>query len=196
MKLLRNALALVGGLTALLAFASVLGTPIPIPVDSAVSAVGNDYQFVVAFGVAAGVVVLAILGQRTVDGVTQSTPPEPERVTSGPAPGAEYDRYAKSGLGLKERLFGDGGEQVREELRETAVKTTMRAEDCDRETATERVETGSWTDDQEAAAFVGESVSSGIGARIGGALRGETGFQRGIQRTADAIDQKAEEVRR
>ncbi|WP_158056002.1 DUF7269 family protein [Halorussus halophilus] len=196
MKFVRYALGLVGSAVALLAFASVLGTPIPLPVDAAVSAVGNDYQFVVAFGIAAGVVVLGVLGQRTVEGVSQSTPPAPERVTSGPAPGAEYDQYAESGLSIRERLFGDGGEEVRAELRETAVKTTMRTEDCDRETAIERVESGSWTDDETAAAFVGGSVSTGVGARIGGALRGESGFQRGIRRTADAIDRKAEEVRR
>ncbi|MFC4552002.1 MULTISPECIES: DUF7269 family protein [Halorussus] len=197
MKSLRYLFGLAGGLAVGLALGALLGMPVPLPVDPLVSLVGNDYLFVVVFAAVAAVVTLAVVGLRAVSEVSQSAPPDPEEVTSGPRPGAEFDRYVDDGLTIRERLFGDDADEMRDRLRETAVKTTMRADDCDRETARRRVEAGEWTDDRAAASFlVSESPSLGLAGDVRAALRGESGFQRGARRTATAIAEKATEVRR
>ena len=206
MKALRRAFGLVGGVALALAVASLLGASVPLPVEAVVAAIGNDYMFVAGFAAVAAVVVVAVLGLRAVSGVTQSRPPDPERVVSAPRPGEAFDRYVEDGLPLHQRLFADDGERVRDRLRETAVETTMRAEDCDRDTARELVETGEWTDDSEAAAFVADGSASssafetgatpsaiGLAGRVSAAFRGESAFQRGARRTASAITEKAGE---
>ncbi|WP_121822905.1 DUF7269 family protein [Halostella salina] len=79
----------------------------------------------------------------------------PEEATATPYPGSSLDRAA-GGPGLAPGLYGDDRRAVRERLRETAVRTTMAAEGCSREAARVAVESGRWTDDRVAAAFLGD----------------------------------------
>jgi hypothetical protein len=160
-----------------------------IPVGDAVDAAGSDYKLFVVFGVFAFLVVLVVLLLRVLGGQDQATPPDPEEVRTAPVAGAEFDAVVDGGLGLRERLFGDTREQVRSRLRETATQTVMRRENCGRETARETVETGSWTDDRDAAAFVaGENgPSPPISSRASAALRGRSWFQHGARRAAEEI---------
>ncbi|WP_135819912.1 DUF7269 family protein [Halostella litorea] len=79
----------------------------------------------------------------------------PEEATATPYPGSSLDSAA-GGLGLAPGLYGADRRAVRERLRETAVRTTMAAEGCSREAALTAVESGRWTDDPVAAAFLGD----------------------------------------
>jgi hypothetical protein len=126
---------------------------------------------------------------RAVGGQDQATPPDPEDVRTAPVPGAEFDAVVDDGVGLRERLFGDGREQVRRRLRETATQTVMRRENCGRERARESVATGTWTDDRDAAAFLGgdEGPTPPLSSRMRAALRGRSWFQHGARRAAEAV---------
>ncbi|SFL53411.1 hypothetical protein SAMN04487950_4110 [Halogranum rubrum] len=160
-----------------------------IPVADAVDAAGSDYKLFVVFGAVALLLVLVVVGLRAVGGQAQATPPDPEHVRTAPAPGAEFDSVVGGGVGLREQLFGDERERVRGRLRETATQTVMRRENCGRETARERVENGTWTDDRDAAAFVGgeRGPSPPVSSRVTAALRGRSWFQHGARRAAEEI---------
>ncbi|SEP27999.1 hypothetical protein SAMN04487948_1326 [Halogranum amylolyticum] len=160
-----------------------------IPVGEAVDAAGSDYKLFVVFGAAALAVVFVVFALRAVGGQNQATPPDPEDIRTAPVPGAGFDAVLTDGVGLRERLFGDAHEQVRGRLRETATQTVMRRENCGRKTARESVETGSWTDDRDAAAFVGgaEGPSPPLSSRVSAALRGRSWFQHGARRAAEEI---------
>lgn len=160
-----------------------------IPVDDAIDAAGSDYKLFAVFGAVALLVVLLVFLLRAVGGQDQATPPDPEDVRTAPVPGAEFDAVVDDGVGLRERLFGDTHERVRGRLRETATQTVMRRENCGREQARGRVETGTWTDDRDAAAFVGgaDGPSPPVTSRVKAALRGRSWFQHGARRTAAEI---------
>ena len=165
-----------------------------LPVDAAVEALGLDYLLVAILGVVAVLVTLLILAMRALGGQDQATPPDPESIETVPRFGADVDAVVEDGLGLRNRLLGDGGEAVRERFRETAVRTVARVDNCDHASARRRVADGTWTDDPEAAAFLAED-GAGAGTmrmRVRAALAGESLFQRGARRTASAIVDLAE----
>ncbi|MBX0295738.1 DUF7269 family protein [Haloarcula nitratireducens] len=162
-----------------------------VPTDAAVAALGNDYLLVAAFGVAALVLVAAALGGRAVTELEQATPPRPETVKRAPRFGSDFDETLAGEVGLRARLFSDRREAVRERLRENAVRAELAAEGCRRAEARRRVEAGDWTDDPDAAAFLGASLSPPVRSRIRAAARGETWFRRGARRTAEAVVTKA-----
>jgi len=62
----------------------------------------------------------------------------------------------------------------------------MRADNCSREVARERVARGEWTNDRGATAFVNGADDEG-GPGVLDVLRGDTRFQQGVRRTALAI---------
>lgn len=172
------------GLALALAFVPELGSA--VPVDAAVALLGSDYMVVAVLGALAAVALAALLVRRAATSVEQATPPAPEEVQAAPHLGAEFDDWL-AGLDLRARLTGDRHERVRERLRETAVHTVMRAEGCSREEARRRVESGEWTDDPTAAAFLGRESRLPLGTRARAALRGDSGFQYGARETVDAI---------
>lgn len=65
-------LFLAGALTAVVPGAAVL-----VPVDPVLAALGSGYALIAAFGVAAVVVVLAVLAVRATVGLDQADPPLP-----------------------------------------------------------------------------------------------------------------------
>jgi len=143
------ALLAVAGIVAAVAGSAALGRPLadaPDP-DSLVAA-----AFATA-GITLGalLVTLSWLPALERDGPTR----RPEEATGAPRPGASLDRAA-GGPGLAPGVYGDDRRAVRERLRETAVRRTMAAEDCSREAARAAVESGRWTDDPIAAAFLGD----------------------------------------
>lgn len=158
---------------------------------AAVEAAGNDYVVLAAFGAFALLLVVLVAASRTLFGQDQAEPPDPEEVRSAPHPGDDFDRVVDDGLGLRTRLFGDGGEAVRERLRDHAVETVLRDESdvTSREAARERVLDGTWTDDDAAAAFLAGPAgpSPSLESRVAGAVRGETWFQYGTRRAADEV---------
>ncbi|MFB6242608.1 MAG: hypothetical protein ABEH80_00795 [Halobaculum sp.] len=81
---------------------------------------------------------------------------------------------------------------VAESLQSTAVAVEAAAAGVDRETASERVADGEWTDDEVAAAVLGDSVPLPVTARLRGWLDTEAETRRRLRRTVDALDRRME----
>lgn len=193
MKLRARHPAMVAGLAVFaLALTVLLGSEFGDDLAAAaVTAAGNDYLVLATFGALALLLVLVVAASRALFGQDQAEPPDPEEIRSAPHPGAGFDRVVDDGLGLRTRLFGDGGESVRERLRGHAVEAVLRGESdvASREAARERVLDGSWTDDDAAAAFLAGPAgpSPSLESRVAGAVRGETWFQYGARRAGDEV---------
>ena len=156
---------------------------------------GNDYLFVVPIGLLTVVVVVGVVTRRTVQGVDQARPPDPEGVPTADAPGAEFDRLVDGGwrTAIGARRYR---EWLRNHLREAAIRTVMRTERCSREAARRRVEAGTWTDDPVAAAFVvedGPRSRDAIQEAVEAIRRREVPLQWRARHTALAIDRAGRE---
>lgn len=155
-----------------------------VPVDALVVMLGNDYLLVAA--VAACALVAGAVAAERGTGVKQASVPDPEDAVSVPAPGdefaAEVDRWR-----LAVPLVGEGARAaVRERLRSAAVGAVGRAGNCSPAAAAQRVEMGTWTDDDTAAAFLAADEDAG-GDWLAALSRGETPFAYRARRTADAV---------
>jgi hypothetical protein len=186
----RRLLAAVGIVAFLLAVVGVF-TPDSLggltrSLDSLVDRLGGPWVFVAAFGVLALAAGLAAQAGRAVGGLDEATPPDPEGVHEVPRPGHRLDAFIEGETSLPERVFGDRHERVRERLRAAAL-ATLRRSGLTREEALEALERGSWTDDPVAAAFLSETRTPGLGERVAGLVRGESAFQRGARRAAEAV---------
>ena len=97
-------------------------------------------------------VSLVPFGVWTLQEPSETEPTAPERVPTTPAPGRDLERIVDSrrptSLPRSRRL------RLRDRMRETVVRTLVRAADCDEETAEAMIANGTWTDDPVAAEFV------------------------------------------
>ena len=172
------------GLAVATVFAPGLGSRLDV-----VALFGNDYLVVVPLGLGAAFVVLVALATRSIRGVDQATPPDPERLPTAEAPGADVDRLVTGGLraapaALRRR------DRLHARLREAAIRRVMRTEHCSRDAARRRLEAGTWTDDPIAAAFVASEAADRLSARayLAALRRFELPLQRRARRTARAIE--------
>jgi hypothetical protein len=186
MKRSRLFLGLVGAAVFLLGVAIVVApsTAGVLPVDAAVELFGGPYVFVAAFGVAAFVVVLAVMLARAIDGLDESTPPDPEDVYRVPQPGHRFDTFVEGGGSVGRRVFGSRHEGVRQRIQQTAIATLVRAEGLTRSEAETAVSRGTWTDDEVAAAFLAKRRTPSATERLVAAIRGQSAFQQGARRAA------------
>lgn len=158
-----------------------------IPVGGLVESLGGPWVFAAAFGVLALIPLVTVVVARGVQGLDESTPPDPEDVYAVPAPGASFDEFVDGRGSVRERLFGDRHSRLRERLRQTVLATLMRTEGMSRDEARTAIAQGTWTDDPAAAAFLSDRQTPGTRARLLAVVRGESGFQHGARRTAIAI---------
>lgn len=157
-----------------------------IPIEAALLVLGNEYVLVAAFGVVAILGGLAVLLGRGVAGIDQTTPPDPEEVHPVPRSGESFDEFVSAGW-LREWLLSDRHHRIRTRLRESAIDTVMRQDDCTREEARKRVDRGTWTEDAEVATFLADSGVPLQPAGALAALRGHSPYQRAARRTAEEI---------
>lgn len=192
----RPSLGFLGVVAFGLAVATVLVPGLAAPLD-VVGVVGNDYLFVVPLGVAATVVVLGLLASRSVRGVDQCAPPDPEGLPTADAPGEAFDRLVTGGWrsapgAIRRRDW------LHDRLRSVAVGTLMRKEGCARPTARRRIADGTWTDDPVAAAFLAAGPDEGrVSARelLLSVSNLEAPIQRRARRTARAVDRLGRDER-
>lgn len=165
--------------------------PLADLVDAAVTALGNDYLFLVAIAAGGLVVASAMVVSGRAGNLEQARMPDPERPVAVPTPGAGFDDQVGSvRFGLP--VVGESRrESVRERLRASAVDVTMRSAGCSREEAERMVADGRWTDDPDAAAFLSESDPASVPELLQAGLRGETPSQRRARRTAEEIVARA-----
>lgn len=194
MSAVRNLLVALGVAALSLALvAALVPTATTALLSGAVERLGSEYLLVGTVGTAALALVLAVLVAWLVSGVDEAEPPDPERVPTGPRLGAEFDRQVSDGWGVRTRLFVRR-RRVEERLRETAVRTVMRTDDCSRTDARRRVASGGWTDDPEAAAFLGDEDGPSVSPRVrlAAILRGESWSRRGARRAGAEIVRRAD----
>lgn len=150
----------------------------------------NDYLFVVPLGLAAVAVVLGALASRSIRGIDQATPPDPEGVPTADPAGAEFDRLVEGGWRSAVAAHRQRA-RLQQRLQETAIRTVTRVERCSRAAARRQVEAGTWTDDPVAAAYLAEDSERGqrsATADVGAFLRLESPLQRRARRAARAIE--------
>lgn len=127
---------------------------------------------------------------------SSTTPPRPPSLSAGdrddapatPTVGADFDeRLAATGrVGTRTT---EAEATVREDLRRLAIDAHREATGCDWERAARAVETGEWTDDPAAAAFVGGPDAPTVPLRVWfrDVLSDEGAFHRQTTRTIRAV---------
>lgn len=189
---------IVGSLLALMGTAAVgLGMALTVGggpsadaiTTTAVERLGNDYLLVATVGAAAFVLTLLVIAFRGVAGIDQLAPPDPEGIPSAPRMGADFDQFVNRRATPRVALGSAEDDRVRKRLRAAAVQAVMDRQGCPRETARQLVETGEWTVDPEAAAYLGgrQAPRPPWNARLLAVLRGRRWSQRGARRTAQTI---------
>lgn len=176
---------------------AVAATSMPIAtgaVSAAVERLGNDYLLVAVIGGVAFVLTLLFVVIRVLTGIDQITPPEPEGIPTARHPGAEFDQFVDGPVGLRSLMGSGERQQVQDRLREVAVQTVMQRTNCSREAARRRVDEGKWTEDADAAAYLGgpEGPDAPWPSRIKAALIGRSWHQWAARRAARDIVRRAE----
>ena len=181
-----------GAVTLLLVSIPELATWIPI--SEIVDELGGDYVFVAIFGGLAVLFFLVAVAWRGVNGLEQAVPPTPEEVQSAPLFGADFDETTQGPVGLRERLFSDRPDRVRERVRKAAIRAEIEAGGYARPEAERRVASGTWTSDPEAAAFLSDDAgpTPPLSARVLAAVHGQAWYQRGARQAAEAVVERTE----
>jgi len=113
---------------------------------------GNDYLLVAVIAGAAILLGLVFAFQGRAGTVQQAETPDAEGVESVPAPGDDFDELVKKASGWRS---GEEKKAVRERVHEAAVDVVAGKENCSRPEAERYINTGTWTADRYAAAFLG-----------------------------------------
>ncbi|WP_101295629.1 DUF7269 family protein [Halegenticoccus soli] len=147
-----------------------------------------SYAFVTLVGLLALVQGLRRAAERWSTAVFGADAGEPERRYRVPAPGDEFDARLAEARARSVRGTRTRGE-VRARLREAAVDALVLHGNYDPESAEERVETGAWTDDPFAAAFLGdEAPRPPVSAKLRELFRRGSRFERDVHRTLAAVE--------
>lgn len=188
MALTRKAPAAAGiGLLALAAL--VVASPAVadlIPTAAVVDWLGNDYLLLAAVAALALVGLVSVLLVRTVAGVAEATPP-PVEGTTPVAPGRSVDESIDA---LPPLRVTEGHRRVRERLRTAAVAAVAEADGSSRPAACDRIESGDWTEDATAAAFVADDEFDPptVRRRVAARLRRDDWFRRRVDATLSALE--------
>lgn len=158
--------------------------------------VGNDWVVVGAVGAVSLLIALGAVAARLSAGRTRAMPPNPEGVHGVPHIGAAFDEFHAGG-GVHAWLVADDHPgDVHARLRAAAIDTVMRETNCTRGEARERIEAGTWTDDDTAAAFLADPPEPTPADRLLAALGLESAYQHAARTTAAEIVRRDPEVER
>jgi len=114
-------------------------------------------------------------------------PGEPERRARAVVPGTDFDEDVDRSTGAGRRRYKLRN-RLRDRVRTAAIAAVARDRDCARSRATDLVESGEWTDDPIAAAFLAPEVSYPIAHRVRTRLLGRSCFRTGLDAAMDAIE--------
>jgi hypothetical protein len=151
------------------------------------STVSLDYLFVTLVGLLALVQGVRLANERrSREGYAAETG-DPEVRFSVPTPGDDLESELR-GLGGWAPRGVEHRKRARQTLYETAVETLVTHTGVSRETAEERIDDGSWTEDPVAARFLSRNAPEiPLGTRLRGLLGRESAFSRGARHTVDAL---------
>ena len=115
-----------------------------------------------------------------------AAPGDPERRAPATVPGAALDERVDRATGSALR-----GHRARRELRgrtrELAVAAVARDRNVPTEAAVDLVESGEWTDDATAAAFLSRGAPYPVRVRLRAVVSGRSRYEFGLRATVDAI---------
>lgn len=119
-----------------------------------------------------------------------ASPGEPERRAPATVPGADLDERIDRATGPA--IGGHRARRrVRDRVREVAVATVARDRNVSVEAAERLVETGEWTDDATAAAFLARPLSYPVQVRLRAVVSGRSRYEFGLQAVVDAVGRLA-----
>lgn len=149
--------------------------------------VSLDYLFVTLVGLLALVQGARLANERrSREGYAAETG-DPERRFSVPTPGDELESELQ-GLGGWAPHGVEHRKRARQTLYETAVETLVTQTGVSRETAEERIDDGSWTDDPVAARFLSRNAPElPLRTRLRGLFSRGSAFSRGARHAVDAL---------
>ncbi|WP_458206632.1 DUF7269 family protein [Haladaptatus sp. NG-SE-30] len=153
--------------------------------------------FVKLLGVLAFVQGLRVVQGRRRRDIVGAETGDPETNLTLPTPGDDFDeRLRVVHSGTRTARF-QSRKTLRELLERSVVEAIVEREGCSEDDARARLETGDWTDDPYAAAFLGGPTAPRRSWRewIRHSLSGETRFQRRVRRTAGAVVRYVEDDR-
>lgn len=182
----RSLLTLVGTVAAAVGLAMVFQPGLATAIG------GSDTQIIIV-GLLALVQGLRVANDRRGNQITGAETDDPEIVAPMPTPGHAFDERLS-----RVRAAGFGRARDRREIRtrltDLAVEAVARDENCSREVARERVESGEWTDDPYAAAFLSNASTADVPwyAHVRNAIHREPRFQRHARHAVDALARYAE----
>lgn len=185
-----------GGGTALAVAPSVA---VRAPLTRLVAVVGNGYFLVAGIGVLSLLWACAVATAWVMDGPSQVRMPDRETFVPVSTPGGEFDEAVAQLAGQHERAARpvEHREAVRARLRADAIETLEIHHGHDHPAAVAAVESGEWTEDRFAAAFVGSDDAPGPRwyQRLWRWLRRDDPFAVGANRTAAELVSLAERER-
>lgn len=189
-------LAVIGGLVFALGLLTLVApSAAAASLGALVVLLGNDYLVVAILGVLALVLLVGILVATGRAGFDQGRPPAPEGVYPVPRFGEEIDAFIAGG-GFAGSSGDDRHDEIRAELREVAITTVMRDGNLTRSEALDRIEAGTWTDDDVAATYLAEGKTPSLGSRLRATFGGESPAEQAVRVTAAEIGRlDAEAVR-
>lgn len=162
------------------------GGPAGGAVGAMLTALGNDYFVVATFAGVGLLVAMTALASGGGDALEQTETPTPERPVTAPVAGDAVDDALDSRTALVPIVGDERREELRERLRTVATETWIRRGDCSREEAERRLDSGTWTDDDEAGAFLA-GRGPGVEAHLLALARGEPWGRRGARRAVEAL---------
>jgi hypothetical protein len=171
---------------ALLAGIAGVGLGVAAILDRGVAGVFDlDYLFVTFLGVVAGTIGIYYLSRRRRTPRERTSFDDPERRYRAAVPGDDLDERIRR-LPLAPGIRGTRRD-VRDRLREAAVRSLVTHAGYEREAARNAVESGEWTDDPVAASFLAEGRKYPPGIRVK-ALFGRVDLpEAGARRSVEAI---------
>ncbi|WP_128477516.1 DUF7269 family protein [Halorussus pelagicus] len=157
------------------------------------AAIGTGYAAVTVVGLLALVQAVRVARSRMATELRAAETDDVETVEAMPTPGEEFDRtVAELRSGPRRNLIRERSD-LRDTLETAALTAVADRENCSRDQARDRIETGAWTDDPHAATFLGgpDAPSPPLADRVKIAASTQSPFQYRIRRTADAVARTA-----
>lgn len=111
---------------------------------------------------------------------------EPERRARVPVPGDDVDELIDRAAGRGHRRY-ELRRRLRSRVRDVVVTEVARARNCDPSTAAALVDSGEWTTDATAAAFLADGASYPVGVRVRARFRGPSLYATGLTAAVDAV---------
>ncbi|WP_148414094.1 hypothetical protein [Haloferax sp. KTX1] len=152
-----------------------------------VSELGGDYVLVAALSGIALLAALPVVVSGRESELQQVETPDPEVPVRAPPAGRDFDETVR-GWEYRTPVVGDSTrKRVKTRLRTAAVEAVMRERNCGRSRARRLVRRGEWTDDAEAASFLGSPNRSTLVTALSALPRRRTPAEFRARRAAEAV---------